>query len=175
VRAFVLAIALLTLAQIARAHEGPPFPIAEAQRTGPYQLVLWADPDIGVGEVYVVLESPDGRVMIPPSRVRIGVQPASGRSPEMVYELVPQRVRSGARYHGEVRLDRGELFRFRAIVEGPAGGGEARAEVEATPDGVLGPIGALVYLVPFLAVGAVWVRAALRRRNVDRSKPASAP
>jgi hypothetical protein len=175
VRASLLAIALCLLAPVARAHEGPPFPIAEERPVGPYQLALWADPDIGTGQVYVLLQPGEGQRMVAPRRVRIGVQPASRRAPERVYELASQPVRSGARFFGEVQLDRGELFRFRAIVEGPAGGGETSAEVEATPDGVPGPLGALVYLAPFVAVGFVWVRAALRRRNVGRSKPASPP
>lgn len=174
-RASFLTILLLLVAPVARAHEGPPFPIAEGALVGPYRLALWADPDIGTGQVYVVLEPREGRPMVAPAHVRVGVQPVSRRAPERIYELVSQPVRRGARFFGEVQLDRGELFRFRAMVEGPGGGGEASAEVEATPDGVVGPLGALVYLAPFLAVAFVWVRAALRRRNVGRSKPASAP
>jgi hypothetical protein len=173
---WLFAIACLTLwVPAARAHEGPPFPLLEDRLVGPYRLALWADPDIGMGQVYVVLEPRQGRPMVTPTRVRMGVQPSSGRAPEQVYELVSQSVRSGARYFGEVRLDRGESFDFRAIVEGPAGGGEVVARVEATPDGMLGPIGTLIYLVPFLGLGYVWGRAALRRRNVGRSKPASRP
>jgi hypothetical protein len=43
------------------------------------------------------------------------------------------------------------------------------AEVEVTPDGTLGPLGALIYLVPFLGVGFLWLKAVLKRRE----KPAA--
>jgi hypothetical protein len=37
-------------------------------------------------------------------------------------------------------------------------------QVQATPDGILGPFGSLVYAFPFLAVGFLWIKAVLRRR-----------
>jgi hypothetical protein len=175
VRALAVLLLCLGFSISARAHDGPPFPLLENQRVGPYRLAFWADPDIGTGQIFVILESPNDRALIPPSRVRVAVRPASRRTAEVVYELASQTVRSGARFAGEVRLDRGELFDFRVVVEGSSGGGEAHARVEATPDGVLGPLGTLIYLLPFLGVGYVWARAALRRRNVGRSKPTSAP
>ena len=37
-------------------------------------------------------------------------------------------------------------------------------QVEATPDGILGPLGSLVYAFPFVAVGFLWIKAVLRKR-----------
>jgi hypothetical protein len=97
--------------------------------------------------------------------VRIGVQPISKRLPEIVYDAKPQPVHYGQRHFAEVKLDRGEMWRIRILIESPKGGGQLTSEVEATPNGTLGPVGSLVYLFPFLAVGFLWLKAALRRRE----------
>jgi hypothetical protein len=147
-------------------HQGPPFPILVDQRVGPYVASVWTDPDIGTGTFFVVLEPPKGEKTLPSgTRVRIGVQPISKRLPEIVYDAKPQPVHYGQRHFAEVKLDRGEMWRIRILIESPKGGGQLTSEVEATPNGTLGPVGSLVYLFPFLAVGFLWLKAALRRRE----------
>jgi hypothetical protein len=148
----------------AAAHEGPPFPILVDRPAGPYVASVWTDPDIGTGIFFVVLEPREGGSLPAGTRVRIGVQPVSGRLPEAVYEAGPQPVRQGARYYTEARFDRGEMWKVRVRIDGADGGGELTAEVEATPDGTIGPIALLLYPLPFLAVGFLWLKAALRRR-----------
>ena len=64
------------------------------------------------------------------------------------------------------------MWRIRALVDGPQGGGAVGNEVEATPDGTLGPGSLVLYLLPFLAVGFIWLKAVLRRRE-GSSKPAT--
>ena len=44
-------------------------------------------------------------------------------------------------------------------------GGELKADVEPTPDGIIGPFASLVYALPFLGIGFLWIKAALRRRS----------
>lgn len=147
----------------ATAHEGPPFPLLVDQQIGPRLVSVWGDPDIGTATFFVVMEPVDDGELPASTRVRIGVRPVSGRLDEVVYDAEPQRVRYGARYVAQPELDRGEMWRVRVVVEGPEGG-ELTVEVEATPDGTIGPIGLVVYLVPFLAVGLLWLKAVLRRR-----------
>jgi len=156
----------LTAALPARAHEGPPFPIIVDQIAGPYVVSVWSDPDIGTGTFFVVLEPGDGTLAVV-RNVRIGVRPISGRLDEVIYEAEPQSVRYGARYYTEVEFDQGEMWSVRIIIEGEDGGGELLAEVEATPDGTIGPIGLILYLLPFLAVGYLWIKAALRKKQLD--------
>jgi hypothetical protein len=50
------------------------------------------------------------------------------------------------------------------VLDGSEGGGDAAAEVMATPNGTLGPIELVLYSMPFLAVGFLWIKAVLRRR-----------
>jgi hypothetical protein len=162
--AFLLGLALSS--RPARAHEGPPFPIAVDRRVGPYVVSVWTDPDIGTGIFFVVLEPPAGRSSLPArTAVRIGVRPVSGRLAEAVHDAAPQPVRYGARYYAEVPLDQGEMWRVRVLLDGSEGGGELTTEVEATPAGTLGPGELVLYLLPFLAIGFLWLKAFLRRRG----------
>lgn len=147
------------------AHEGPPFPIIVDERVGPYVVSVWTDPDIGVGTFFVVIEPPDGAELVPVNSVSVGVVPTSGRLAEAVYEAEPQNVRYGARYYTEVAFDQGEFWNVRIRIDGAEGGGELTSEVEATPDGTIGPISLVLYLLPFLAVGFLWLKAMRRQRQ----------
>jgi hypothetical protein len=160
-------ISLLTLlfwTSIVHAHEGPPFPILVDQKAGPYVASVWTDPDVGKGTFFVVLEPVEGQSLPVKTRVRIGLQPVSKRLAEAVYEAKPQKVQNGARYFAEAPLDKAEMWRVRVLLESPEGGGEMTAQVEATPDGTLGPWASLIYLLPFVGIGLLWLKAAMRRR-----------
>lgn len=162
-RSLVLLLILLPSGP-ALAHEGPPFPILVDQRAGPYVVSVWADPDIGTGTFFVILEPPEGQELPAGTSVRVAVRPVSGRLPEAVHPAEPQPARQGERYFAEARFDRGGTWRVRILLRGPQGDAEVSAEVEPTPDGTLGPAELVLYLLPFLAVGGLWLKAALRRR-----------
>ena len=162
-KAFSL-IAFLLWTTAVHAHEGPPFPILVDQKAGPYVASVWTDPDVGKGTFFVVLDPPEGRSLPAKTRVRIGLQPVSKRLEEAVYEAEAQRVRQGERYFVEAPLDKAEMWRVRVLLESPEGGGELAGQVEATPDGTLGPWASLIYLLPFLGIGLLWLKAAMRRR-----------
>lgn len=156
---------LLILGLPAAAHEGPPFPILVDQKVGPYVASVWTDPDIGTGTFFVILEPPKGHGLPSGTKVRVGVQPVSGRLAEVVYPAEPQPVRHGERHFTEVRFDQGGKWRVRVLLDGPRGGGELVSEVEPTPDGTLGPGELGLFLLPFLAVGFFWFKAVLSRRG----------
>lgn len=161
--ALFLAGALVAAA--AAAHVGPPFPILEDQKVGPYKAAVWTDPDIGTATFYVVLEVPEGERLPAGTRVRIAVQPVSLRLPEVTYEAESQPVSEGGRFYTPVQLDRGEMWNVRVLLDGARGGGVLIAQVEATPAGSIGPIGLVLYPLPFLAMGFLWWRAASKRRQ----------
>ena len=160
----LLLLALLPWAGPALAHEGPPFPILVDRRAGPYMVSVWTDPDIGTGTFFVILEPPEGGKLPAGTSVRVAVRPVSGRLPEAVYPAQLQPARHGERYFTEARFDRGGRWRVRILLHGPQGAGELSAEVEPTPDGTLGPAELGLYLLPFLAVAGLWLKAVLRRR-----------
>jgi hypothetical protein len=149
----------------AHAHEGPPFEILSNQTIGAYSVSVWSDPDIGTATFFVVLEPRPGEKYTPPDSVQVFVRPVSGRLAEVGFTAESQRVRYGGRYYTEAYLDRGEMWSVRVRVVGGGDAGEVSTEVEATPDGTIGPIGLVLYLLPFLAVGFLWLKAHLRRRE----------
>ncbi len=91
----------------------------------------------------------------------------------MAYRAEPQRTRVGARYYAEVAFDQGEMWHVQVRIESPQGGGTLDAEVEATPDGTIGPIGLVLYALPFLAIGFLWLKAFLSRRKQEQQAAAS--
>ena len=91
--------------------------------------------------------------------------PVSGRLPEVLYPAAPQQVRYGARYFTEVAFDQGEWWDIRVIVKSARGSDIIHTRVEATPDGTLGPFSLVIYMLPFLAVGFLWLKAVLRHRR----------
>ena len=169
-RVALLALGCLLLAAApALAHEGPPFPILMDRPAGPYVASVWTDPDVGTGIFFVILEPSAGKTLPERTRVRIGVQPVSGRLPEAVYTAEARSTRQGIRYFTEVSFDRQEMWKVRILLDGSDGRGELTTEVEPTPDGTIGPIALLIYPLPFLAVGFLWLKAALRRRSPGSS------
>ncbi len=153
------------------AHEGPPFAIIVDEDVGPYLVSVWTDPDIGIGTFFVVFEPKDDDHEIDDIHsVKIGVEPVSGRLDEKVYEFESQPARSGARYWTEVEFDKGEFWKVRVSIEGDEFEKQLHSEVEATPDGSIGPIGLLIYALPFVGIGILWFRAIIvRRRHEDEN------
>lgn len=117
---FLVCLSFLWTSTAAHAHAGPPFPILVDQKAGPYVASVWNDPDVGTGTFFVVLEP-----NLPGTRVRIGLQPVTGRLPEAFYPTEAQPMPDGVRYFTLAPLDKEEMWRVRVFLEGPRGGGEA--------------------------------------------------
>ncbi len=103
--------------------------------------------------------------------MQIAVQPVSGRLPEAKHPAHRQALRNRVQYKAEVPFDAQERWRVRVLLQSARGSGEAATEVEVTPPG-LGPFDLVLYLIPFLAVAFLWLRAALRRRQPRSRVPA---
>jgi hypothetical protein len=162
-RGCVALLLALLAAPLARAHDGPPYPVLVDQTAGPYVLSVWADPDVGTGTFYIQLEPPPGGAVTEATTVELWVQPADGRSPEVRSLATRKASRDGVRFTADARFDTEEWWRARFVLRGPQGTAEAETKVEVTPPG-LGRLDLLVYLAPFLAIAFLWARAALTRR-----------
>jgi hypothetical protein len=160
--ALVFLIVLFTTS--VSAHEGPPFPIVQDKPVGPAVISIWTDPDVGKASFFVLVNAPAGGVIPSDLRVRLGVQPKSGRLAEVNYEMQREDLRGQVQYKAMAYLDQQELWRIRVTVASAGGGGEVISEVEATPPGY-GRWDLLIYLLPFVAVGLLWMRAVLKRRR----------
>ena len=148
----------LLFARTASAHEGPPFPLFVDQKVGRYVVSVWTDPDVGTGQFFVIV---NGEVPAD-LRVQIGVQPVSGRLAEAFYAAQRENLQQQIQYKAEVHFDAEELWRVRVRLESAQGNAETVATVEATPPGY-GRWDLLLYLFPFLAVGALWAIALIRK------------
>ncbi len=163
----LVAVVLLLWSTAASAHNGPPFPIIENRKLGPCTVALWTHPDVGTGAFYVFVEPAPGGAIPDDLKIKIGVQPLTGRLPEVLYDA--QRVKSHGlvEYYAQAAFDRQELWRVHLVLQSSEGGGEATTQVEVTPPG-FGRWDLLLYLLPFLLVAFLWFRGisgARRRRN----------
>jgi hypothetical protein len=163
----LLVVLALMLPAPASAHNGPPFPIIENRKVGPCIVALWTHPDVGTGAFYVFVEPAPGGTVPDDLKIKIGVQPASGRLSEVLYAAERVKSHGPVQYNARAEFDRQELWRVRLVVQSSQGGGEATAQVEVTPPG-FGRWDLLLYLLPFLLVAFLWFRGisrARRRRN----------
>lgn len=165
----LLVVLLLTLPLPARAHNGPPFPIIENKKVGPYIVALWTHPDVGIGAFYVFVEPGPGESIPDDLKVKLGVRPVTGRLPEKFYYAEHVKSRGQVQYNAQVEFDRQELWSVRLVLQSSGGGGEATAEVEVTPPG-FGRWDLLLYLLPFLAVAFLWVLGVSRTKRRRKAR-----
>jgi|SRR5690606_30822169 len=152
----------------AHAHEGPPYPIIVDQAVGPCLMSVWADPDVGIGTFFVILEPLQGKAMPDHIKVDIAVQPVTGRLPEARHPAVREELPDRVQFKAEVPFDAQEYWRVRVLLETPQGGGEAVTDVEVTPPGY-GSWDLIIYLFPFLLIGILWLRAFFRKRSYHKA------
>src|SRR5450432_23127 len=156
---------LLFLPIPAKAHNGPPFPIIENQKVGPCVIALWTHPDVGTGTLLEIVDPVPGGTIPNDLKIEIGVQPESGRLPEVLYTLERDDTRGQVQYKTLTQFDRDEFWRVRLVLESTQQGrGEAFSRVEATPIG-FGRWDLLFFLLPFLAVILLFFRGMSRHRK----------
>jgi len=164
-RAFVsAAVIVLTCHAPAAAHEGPPFPLLMDKNLGPYIVSVWADPDVGTGNFFIVPELLQGGALPNDVKVEVCVRPMSGRLNEACYTAVRDHARQRVQYQIGVPFDVQEHWQVRLVLQSSSGKAEAKANVEVTPPG-LGRWELLLYLLPFIAAGFLWLMAFLRKQR----------
>jgi hypothetical protein len=169
-RISVCSALVLWLLVPAQAHNGPPFPIIENQKIGPCIVSLWTHPDIGTGAFFVLVDPLPGSKIPDDLKIGIGVQPESGRLPEVVYAATREDTRGQLEYKALADFDRDEFWRIRLVLQSSQGSSEILSRVEATPPG-FGRWDLLLYLLPFLAVAFLWFRGMTRTRNRRKKLP----
>jgi hypothetical protein len=160
----LLFVILLAWPMPAGAHNGPPFPIIENQKVGPCIVALWTHPDVGTGAFYVFVEPVPGSAVPDDLKIKIGVQPLTGRLPERFYEAERVKSHGQAEYNAQAEFDRQEPWRVRLVIQSSQGAGEATAQVEVTPPG-FGRWDLLLYLLPFLIVAFLWLHGISRMKR----------
>jgi hypothetical protein len=153
------------LLPIAKAHNGPPFPIIEGKHVGPCVIALWTHPDIGTGTFWIMIDPPSGGTIPRDLAVKLAVEPVDGRIAERTFSVTRDDSGGQLQYKALVPFDRQEFVRARVILHSAAGDGEASATVEVTPVGPGSKWEILLFLWPFLGVAFLWIRTAIRRRK----------
>jgi hypothetical protein len=166
-----VAMLLLLLVSAARvhAHSGPPFPILSDQHAGPYIISIWTDPDAtddgkAAGQFWIVIHPVDAAKTIPDgTRAHVAIRPSDRAGAEHAAQAAPV---DGliTRQFVALLMDHEGRFAVRVTVDGPLGVSHVTSDVDATYDARPAPILLVVYLVPFLAIGGLWI-ALLRRRT----------
>lgn len=160
-RYLAFTLLLLTQAVPAIAHNGPPFPLFENVKIGSCMVALWTHPDVGTGTFFVLLDPLPNETLPDDLAIKIGIQPVSGRLPEVIYTAQRVKSRGQVQYNVQTDFDRQELWRIHLILKSAQGTTEATAQVEVTPPG-FGRWDLLFYALPFLAMGFLWSRAIVR-------------
>lgn len=167
---------LLAQAVVVHAHSGPPFPIVSDRLAGPYRVSIWTDPDTTddgapAGQFWVTVDPASGSGTVPSgTHAAVTIRPSDRDGHTRSAQAAPV---DGlvSRQFVALLMDHEGPFAVHVTVDGPLGRVEIDSQVDATYD--LRPSKGLivVYLFPFLAIGALWVKVLLRRRQVQKPRP----
>src|ERR1700753_1582269 len=145
------------------AHIGPPYPILENRKIGNLTVSVWSNPDVGTGSFFIMIDPPKGATVPADMKVQVIVQPVSGRLPEAAYDAWRQQLRNRVEFKADVPFDKEETWRIRFVLASAQVSGETSVDVPVTP--TLGRWSLLFFLLPFLAIAALWLRAIRVRQN----------
>lgn len=155
--------ALIAVAGMASAHDGPPYPILVDRPVGSMIFSVWADPDVGEGTFFLIFEPAPGEKLPADVRASVWVQPIGRALPEKEYASTPQQSSSGdLRRTAIAHFDDVGPWRTRFVIESERGRGEVETDVDVTPPGG-GPLSMLWYAAPFALIALLWLKAVLVR------------
>lgn len=164
-------------APIAWAHIGPPYPIMQNRKVGPFTVEVWSNPDVGTGSFFVVVDPPKGASVPADMKVQVAVQPVSKRLAEATYGAWREKLKDRVEFKTIVPFDKEEMWHVRVLLASSTAGGEADTDVSVTPT-LLGRWDLLIFLLPFLGIALLWfkaVRVKRSRRKGTRIKNAQPP
>ncbi len=166
-----LAVAgMLGWSRAIHAHSGPPYPIVSSRIVGAYSISIWTDPDTTDdgkpgGQFWVVLEPADRATTIPAgTEASVSIRPLDRQGPTLTGVADPVKG-SVTNQFVALLMDHEGPFGVRVTVNGPLGRADIGSQVDATYDLRPAPGVIVLYLFPFLALGALWVKVLLRRRR----------
>jgi hypothetical protein len=151
------------------AHIGPPYPIMQNRKVGPFNVEVWSNPDVGTGSFFVLIDPPKGSSVPVDMKVQVAVQPLTKRLPEAVYGAWREKLKDRVEYKTVVPFDKEEMWHVRVVLASSAVSGETDTDVMVTPT-LLGRWDLLIFLLPFLGVGFLWFKAASVKRGRRKKK-----
>jgi hypothetical protein len=166
---------LLAPQPILHAHSGPPFPVLSNRIIGAYDISIWTDPDstddkTPAGKFWIVIDPSSRGGSIPAAtRATVTIKPLD-RPDEALSGRTQPVEGSVSRQFVALLMDHEGPFTVHVSVDGPLGRADVDTKVDATYDLRPAPIMLAVYLFPFLAIGALWVKVLMRRKRAG-AKP----
>jgi hypothetical protein len=149
---------------IAWAHIGPPYPIMQNRKIGPFNVEVWSNPDVGTGSFFIIIDPPKGGSVPADMKVQVVVQPVSKRLPEAIYGAWREKLLDHVEFKADVPFDQEETWHIRILFASSVASGETDTDVQVTPT-LLGRWNLLLFLLPFAGIGVLWFKAASVRRN----------
>ena len=162
------------------AHDGPPFPIVSRLVQGAYEISVWTDPDTTDnqdpgGQFWVILHAADRTGAVPAdTRVRVAIWPLDRDGARRTAQAAPMDG-DPARQFAALLMDHEGRFAVEVEVSGTLGRAAVTSEVGATYDLRPPPAMLVLYLLPFVVAGALWLKLIVRRRAARRPASAQAP
>jgi hypothetical protein len=157
-------------ARPALAHSGPPYPIVSTQTVGPYQVSVWTDPDTtddgtAAGRFWITVKPSGVDAAAPPeTRVHVAIAPADRDGATLEGDAA--RIENDATQHlVALLMDHEGPFRVHVSIDGPLGRADLDSRVDATYDLRPAPMLMVVFAMPFVLVGFLWIKLLLRRRR----------
>ena len=146
-------------------HAGPPIPLVSNRTVGPYKVSIWADPDstddgTAAGRFWITFGTPPP----PGTRLQVAIRPLDRAGPT-IGATAQSEARNASQLFSTLVMDHEGRFQVRVTIDGPLGPAAVEAEVDATYDLRPPPGLVVVYLLPFVAVGFLWLKLLLRRRK----------
>jgi hypothetical protein len=159
-----LLVAVLAWPHVAFAHVGAPYPVLLDHPVGPYVVSVLTDPDVGIGTFILQGTAGEEGVIPDDTTVTFWVWPEDGHTGEAGTEAGVEERRGEQRFVARVPFDAEGPWGVRLVLEGTAGEGEVTFSVQVTPP-YPGFVTTLACLVPFMALGGLWMWGALRSRS----------
>jgi hypothetical protein len=165
---------LYGISALAHDHHGPPVRIITDEQVGPWTISVWAQQHMDAGQFFVRVRPSSGTTVptVPDDlKVEIDIQPASRNSPETFYPASrePQSHEpQDGQYTAEASFDTEKSWQVRVRLQSSRGTSETTTYIGAAPPGS-GQWQLLLYSLPFLSVGGLWLRVYRLRRGVKRS------
>jgi len=164
---------LCGISALAHDHHAPPARIITDEQVGPWTISVWAQQHMDTGRFFVKVRPASGRTAgttvptLPDDlKVEIGIQPANRNSPETFYAA--NREFPDAQYTAEAPFDSEKSWQIRVRLQSSRGINETITYINASPP-VSGQWQLLLYSLPFLSVGGLWLRVYRLRRGLKPS------
>jgi hypothetical protein len=160
---------LCSISALAHDHHAPPARIITDEQVGPWTISVWAQQHMDTGRFFVKVRPSSGTTVptLPDDlKVEIGVQPASQNLPETFYAA--SRETPDGQYAADTPFDNEKSWQIRVRLQSSRGVNETTTYIGASPPGS-GQWQLLLYSLPFLSVGGLWLRVYGLRRGLKRS------